>query len=95
MCQSFRALPVFWGQHIKEKMAEGEKWISKATFPAQTLSGVWGLHCEHVHVLPSFLFHEGINISNLLLTQTKNLSDKILLQAIVTILFCWWAETIS
>lgn len=79
MCQPFRALPVFWGQHVKVEMAEGEKWISKASFPAQTLSGIWGLHCENVHVLPSFLFHEGINISNLLLAQIKNLSNKIVL----------------
>lgn len=72
MCQPFRALPVFWGQHVKEEMAEGEKRISKASFPAQTLSRVWGLHCEDVGVLPSFLFHEGIDISNLLLVQVKS-----------------------
>lgn len=94
MCQPFRALPVFWGQHVKEEMAEGEKRISKASFPAQTLSGVWGLHCEDVGVLPSFLFHEGIDISNLLLVQVKKLSDKILLQAIVTILSCWCEEAV-
>lgn len=94
MCQPFRALPVFWGQHVKVEMSDGEKRISKASVPAQILAGIWGLHCEDVCVLPSFLFHEGIDISNLLLVQIKNLSDKILLQAIVTIMSCSCAEAV-